>query len=617
MGLLFFVAAGGFAGMARFTHKKSVEMELEEQCEHVLHEASFPSVEVSFDHTTADLGGYVDSETEKEKVISLLSQSVEGAYFPSADQSGIRIRPTLPPRLVMRKEQGEETVSLEGVLPADADTHRKFLGSQLHAAPGVELVRNGIELDSRRLPFPAVAEFSSLSTGLIDVSERAEVILEDGVLTVRGSVPNPGIKFALLDLAERIAGEAVRDEIRVANHLGDLPPAEFHLIRTRFGVRVEGRLADVATRDALVEAVRAFSGGLRIDEDITVDSATAPAPWIASARSAIQVLFESLDEQAELHYGEPLVSVSGVAESPRGRERIEQILGTLAATQPSLDVLVDVSIRGEDGSESFPLIGIAIEENIVRLTGLVPGIDTEQALRDAVLAAGTGRLVESEMTIRDSLGRPPWIDALPTFVRQFTARVVRGEMAIGRDEIVLEGETERAESGAILRNIAINTFPPDFSVKNRIVPVDPVFGGPKLSDDQRATLTETLSGCTVYFDSGSDILSDEGRERAQKAAEAIRNTEASFAIIAGGYSDVFGDPESNRELTLRRVGAVRDYLVSLGVEDDRIEVKSLGVDRVHTSRSERWKARRVEISIASGEAASSSAEASASEEGGE
>jgi len=79
----------------------------------------------------------------------------------------------------------------------------------------------------------------------------------------------------------------------------------------------------------------------------------------------------------------------------------------------------------------------------------------------------------------------------------------------------------------------------------------------------------------VFFDYDQNAIRDEGRRVLQDDAKWLTKW-PSTAIRIDGHCDERGTGEYNLALGDRRAETVRDYLVTLGVEQSRIEVRSLG-----------------------------------------
>ena len=81
---------------------------------------------------------------------------------------------------------------------------------------------------------------------------------------------------------------------------------------------------------------------------------------------------------------------------------------------------------------------------------------------------------------------------------------------------------------------------------------------------------------TVYFPFDSYELDDGGRATLQANAEWLRTEGTRTNIMVAGHCDERGTIEYNLALGERRASAVRDYLVSLGVDAFRIRIVSYG-----------------------------------------
>jgi peptidoglycan-associated lipoprotein len=79
----------------------------------------------------------------------------------------------------------------------------------------------------------------------------------------------------------------------------------------------------------------------------------------------------------------------------------------------------------------------------------------------------------------------------------------------------------------------------------------------------------------VFFDYDQNILRDDGKRALQQDAQWLA-TWPSTAIRVDGHCDERGSAEYNLSLGDRRAETVKQYLISLGVKSDRVEIRSLG-----------------------------------------
>ena len=81
----------------------------------------------------------------------------------------------------------------------------------------------------------------------------------------------------------------------------------------------------------------------------------------------------------------------------------------------------------------------------------------------------------------------------------------------------------------------------------------------------------------VFFDYDSSVVTSEGQETLQKQSEYLKKS--SLNIVVEGHCDDRGTREYNLALGERRANAAKSYLVSLGVDANRIQTTSYGKER--------------------------------------
>lgn len=99
----------------------------------------------------------------------------------------------------------------------------------------------------------------------------------------------------------------------------------------------------------------------------------------------------------------------------------------------------------------------------------------------------------------------------------------------------------------------------------------------------------------VYFDFDSSVIRPDAAEALNEQAKALRKTDD--GIIIAGHADERGTREYNLALGARRANAVSNYLMSQGIDAERISTVSYGKERpaVIGSNEEAWsKNRRAE-----------------------
>ncbi len=103
----------------------------------------------------------------------------------------------------------------------------------------------------------------------------------------------------------------------------------------------------------------------------------------------------------------------------------------------------------------------------------------------------------------------------------------------------------------------------------------------------------------IFFDFDKSELRPESYPELDRVVELMK-THPTMKIELRGYCDSIGTREYNLKLSERRANAVKEYLVSKGIESDRLETRGFGSDNPvapNTTEEGRQKNRRTEFHI--------------------
>lgn len=593
--VLFCLAVAGSAFLAKVGLRGNVESELKAQAITALREAGFTGVEVDFDHLNGSVSGYVDRPEEVAKVFAVLGAKVPTAYWPVPEESDLEIRPTLVPRLRVSREDGADRAKVEGVLSDGDDTARVLLGSRIHSLPGISGVDNTITLDAMYLPFPKMAEFASLVSGVLAHPGAAEVVLEDGGLKISGTLPNEGLKAGLLDLAGQLGAERVEDQLTVKVPDTFLRVSELRVTRNRFGVTLTGVFPSRTDRAELLAALReAMPGGSVIDR-IVEDPTCAAAPWQGRLPQLLPVLLRHLAGEFTAEFNATQIRVNGTASEATGRQAVIDQLEPFRVAQPPYELLLEIAEGSASNGAGAIELSAVYEGGLLILKGRVPDPAIGVAIQKAVVERLPDVSVKNEFT--GGAGESEWAERLPEFFGEALTRVSVAKFTLADGILDLEGRTLALPDRQIIQNVAVNTVPGTVRVHNRLLHADQPFPKPALLPEDRTRLTEALKPFAVYFDKASDIVKEDERSKVAGIFEAVKAAGGDLELVVTGFSDNVGNSASNEELSLRRAGNVRAELVRLGLPEASLSLAAVEEDVSDRPRSEAWKSRRVEVSL--------------------
>ncbi len=105
-------------------------------------------------------------------------------------------------------------------------------------------------------------------------------------------------------------------------------------------------------------------------------------------------------------------------------------------------------------------------------------------------------------------------------------------------------------------------------------------------------------GDRVFFDTDSAVLTPDGRRTLERQAEWLRLF-PELNVTIEGHCDERGTREYNLALGERRATAVRDYLITFGVEASRMRTTSYGKERPYQlgHNKDAWDANRRSVTV--------------------
>lgn len=131
-------------------------------------------------------------------------------------------------------------------------------------------------------------------------------------------------------------------------------------------------------------------------------------------------------------------------------------------------------------------------------------------------------------------------------------------------------------------------------------PPPPPAAKPKPAPAKPKPVAEKVTlAADVLFDFDKSALKPEGKNKLDDLAGKIRGVNLEV-VIAIGHTDSIGSDAYNQKLSIRRAESVKAYLVSKGVEPNRIYTEGKGEKQPVASnktREGRQKNRRVEIEV--------------------
>ena len=127
----------------------------------------------------------------------------------------------------------------------------------------------------------------------------------------------------------------------------------------------------------------------------------------------------------------------------------------------------------------------------------------------------------------------------------------------------------------------------------------PAAAAPAPAAPQPAVATKVTYAADAFFDFDKSVLKPEGKAKLDDLVSKVKGINLEV-IIAVGHTDSVGSDAYNQKLSVRRSEAVKAYLVSKGIEKNRVYTEGKGEKQPvadNKTAEGRAKNRRVEIEV--------------------
>jgi OmpA-OmpF porin, OOP family len=134
----------------------------------------------------------------------------------------------------------------------------------------------------------------------------------------------------------------------------------------------------------------------------------------------------------------------------------------------------------------------------------------------------------------------------------------------------------------------------------KAAPPAPAPAAPKPEPEKPKPVAEKVTfAADVFFDFDKSVIKPEGKSKLDDLSNKLKGINLEV-VIAIGHADSIGSDGYNQRLSVRRAESVKAYLVSRGVESNRVYTEGKGEKQPvadNKTRDGRAKNRRVEIEV--------------------
>ncbi len=237
---------------------------------------------------------------------------------------------------------------------------------------------------------------------------------------------------------------------------------------------------------------------------------------------------------------------------------------------------------------SATIVNAASSAEPVVVTGTVADEQTKQQIL-AKLRGLYGEQVVDQIKVANVKTPPEWRQTVLDSIQPDLKNVSKGRLDINGTNISLTGKVDNQNIKAALTQQLSQGKPAIYKIQPQI----------EINASEQKVIDQALGNRIVEFESGSAILTATGQQILDEMALAL-NKVGNKSVRIIGHTDSQGNATTNLGLSLQRANAVREYLVTKGVNKSLLSTNGLGSTKPvadNSTEDGRRRNRRIEFEV--------------------
>lgn len=414
----------------------------------------------------------------------------------------------------------------------------------------------------------------------INIDERGRDVLLTGV------APNEKAKNTAIKLAQKVKG------VRIVESDISFPTEDMDLkISLKDGkIVLDGKVDTQKNIDSIVSTAVSRVGKANITNNLIANKEVKSSSLIVG----LPHLLASVPDDGTLTASMDSVEYTGTIGSESDKARI--IEKAKMFLDPSINVVDKLVVK-----ELKPIsLDASVKDGKITLKGIV----SSQAEMDSIIKAATARIgktdkVDNQLTVSDDIQPSPWLGGISDLMALITED---GSLSASPDGLKLIGTVDsKSKQTTIVDKAKALLASFEIPVTNSLKVVVPEPVAVKVPEPKpepvvvkvtpepesavvkpsaikicQGKLDSAMSGKSIHFASNKAVIKQQSFPLLDRIGDVMQECQDEMAggIRVNGYTDSSGDDDYNMALSLRRAGAVRDYLIKQKVKSDLL--KSVG-----------------------------------------
>lgn len=235
---------------------------------------------------------------------------------------------------------------------------------------------------------------------------------------------------------------------------------------------------------------------------------------------------------------------------------------------------------------SISVISFAKE---IIVEGVVPNEMSKQAILNKMKVVYSQDQIIDKIQVRPVTAPNGWSDSVTQVITPDLKKVSQGKLSVRGTQVELTGKVLNQNDIAPTQNTFQNLVVAPYRFNAQL----------SVNHAEQAIIDNALKNRIIEFASGSATLLPAGTQILDEMVVALNKVQGKNVKIIG-HTDSQGNPQKNKELSLQRADAVKQYLIAKNISPSRLSTAGMGADEPvadNTTEEGRKKNRRIEFEV--------------------
>lgn len=221
--------------------------------------------------------------------------------------------------------------------------------------------------------------------------------------------------------------------------------------------------------------------------------------------------------------------------------------------------------------------------------GVVPNETSKQAILTKMRSVYTQDQIIDKIQVRPVAAPNGWAESVSQVITPDLKKVTQGKLSVRGTQVDLSGKMLNPDDIPTMTSSYQTLVQPPYRFNAQLA----------VNHAEQAIIDNALKNRIIEFESASAVLLPAGTKILDEMVVALNKVQGKNVKIIG-HTDSQGNTQKNKDLSLQRAEAVKQYLIAKNIAASRLSTQGMGADKPvadNATEEGRKRNRRIEFEV--------------------